>query len=334
MATIQKRKNADGTTSFRAMVRKRGFPHVTETFTSKTRAEAWAKRMEVAIEEGSAVSAEGHRTTLKEALDRYLREITPTKKGARREQDRVKAWQKSPLALRFLSQLRGSDFAEYRDKRRKEGRAENTIAIELKLISKLYKIAAKDWGMEGLRNPIQSVTMPGASRKRERRLTPDEQKALLEKLAQLGPYMAPLAELAIETAMRQGELLSLTWADVDQQKRVAKLHDTKNSESRDVPLSTQAIEILEALPRSLDSSTPVFPMKQDDVIRTFRQACVDSGIVNLKFHDLRHEAVSRMCDLLPMHEAMRVTGHKTPSMLMRYYHPKAEDLARKLAQVR
>jgi integrase len=75
----------------------------------------------------------------------------------------------------------------------------------------------------------------------------------------------------------------------------------------------------------------LFPLSQDEVIRTFRRPCTDAGIKNLKFHDLRHEGVSRICEKLPMHEAMRVTGHKTPSMLMRYYHPKAEDLARKLA---
>jgi integrase len=125
-------------------------------------------------------------------------------------------------------------------------------------------------------------------------------------------------------------LLSLTWADVNLQQRIAKLRDTKNSESRDVPLSSRAIEILKGLPRSVDNSSPVFPLIQDKVIRMFREACEAAEIEDLKFHDLRHEATSRICDKLPMHEAMRITGHKTPSMLMRYYHPKAEELARKL----
>jgi integrase len=143
--------------------------------------------------------------------------------------------------------------------------------------------------------------------------------------------MAPLSSLAIETAMRQGELLSLTWADVDLQRRIAHLKDTKNSEPRDVPLSTRALQLIRALPRPIDGVGPLFPISQDEVIRTFRKACTDAKIENLKFHDLRHEATSRICDRLPMHEAMRVTGHKTPAMLMRYYHPKAEDLAKKLA---
>ncbi|MEO8187332.1 MAG: site-specific integrase [Burkholderiaceae bacterium] len=327
---IQERTKGDGTKSYRAQIRMRGFPHLSESFTRKTDAKKWIEDTKASIRRGNEVSTEAQRTTLREALDRYKREITPGKKGARREQDRVSVWMKNPLALRFLSQLRGANFAKHRDERRAEGRAENTIAIELKLVSKLYKIAARDWGMEGLRNPIDSMTMPGPSNKRERRLASDEEQNLMQELARRGPYMAPLAALAIETAMRQGELLALTWGDITLPKRIARLRDTKNSEPRDVPLSSRAFEILMALPRPLENASPVFPVKQDIVIRTFSDACRAAGLKNLKFHDLRHEATSRICDKLPMHEAMRVTGHKTPSMLMRYYHAKAEDLARKL----
>lgn len=328
---IQEYTNGDGSVSYRAQVRMRGFPHLSKSFSRKTDAKRWIEETKTAIRGGNQVSTEATRTTLREALDRYKREITPQKKGRRREQDRVTAWMNNPLAVRFLSQLKGADFAAYRDERRADGKAENTIRIELAMISKLYKIAAKDWGMEGLRNPIASVTMPAGSNKRERRLSPEEEQTLLDQLRKIGAYMAPLAELAIESAMRQGELLSLTWADVDLQKRIAHLKDTKNSEPRHVPLSTRALDVIKALPRPIDNSAPLFPLTQDDVIRTFRKACTDAKIDNLKFHDLRHEATSRICDRLPMHEAMRVTGHKTPAMLMRYYHPKAEDLARKLA---
>lgn len=325
---IEERTNDDGSVSFRARVRRLGFPHQTKTFTRKTDAKKWIHDTEAAISGGNAVSTEAARTTLREALERYLREITPRKKGALREKQRVDYWRQNPLALRFLSQLRGADFAKYRDARRAEGKAENTVRLELALISHLFEIARKEWGMEGLRNPISNITMPAGSNKRERRLSPDEEKAILEHLG--GPYMAPIASLAVETAMRRGELLALTWADVDLAKGVARLHDTKNSDPRDVPLSIRAIAILKALPRQLDAGAAVFPLSPDVVTREFRQACKAAGIDNLHFHDLRHEAVSRICDKLPMHEAMRVTGHKTPSMLMRYYHPKAEDLARKL----
>ncbi|MBI3529663.1 MAG: site-specific integrase [Betaproteobacteria bacterium] len=328
---IQERRNGDGSASYRAQIRMRGFPHLSETFTRKTDARRWIEDTKASIRLGNAVSTEVQRTTLREALERYLREITPGKKGARREQDRVKAWQGSPLALHFLSQLRSADFAKHRDQRRAQGRAENTIRIELALISKLYKVASRDWGMEGLRNPIESLTMPGGSNKRERRLTPGEETALMTELIRRGPYMEPLAALAIETAMRQGELLALAWGDINLPKRVARLRDTKNSEPRDVPLSNRALEILMGLPRPLENFSPVFPLKQDDVIRTFKDACKIAGIENLKFHDLRHEAASRLFEKnLNVMEVAAITGHKTLAMLKRYTHLRAEDLARKL----
>jgi len=250
----------------------RGFAHLSKTFTRKTDAKHWIENTRAAIRGGNAPATEAQRTTLREALERYLREITPAKKGAVRERSRIKAWKENPLALRFLSQLRGADFAKHRDARRAQGRAENTIAIELKLISRLYRVAARDWGMEGLRNPIQSVTMPAGSNKRERRLQPDEEKALLAELRKAGPYHGALASIAIESAMRQGELLALRWSDVDLQKRIAHLKDTKNSEPRDVPLSTRAVEILKAIPRPLEKTAPLFPLSQDEVVRTFARA--------------------------------------------------------------
>lgn len=325
---IQERTSGDGTVSYRAQIRMRGFPHLSETFTRKTDAKKWIEDTKAAIRGGTAVSTEAARTTLREALERYLREITPRKKGRLREEERAKVWMQNPIALRFLAQLRGLDFSKYRDARRAEGKAENTIRLELALISHLYEIARKEWGMEGLRNPIRNISMPAGSNKRERRVTADEEAAILKHLS--GPYMAPIALLAIETAMRRGELLALTWGDINLAAGVAKLRDTKNGEARAVPLSSRAIAILKDMPRSLDATAAVFPIAQDVVSREFGLACKAAGIENLHFHDLRHEAVSRICEKLPMHEAMRVTGHKTPAMLMRYYHPKAEDLARKL----
>src|SRR5205807_4491187 len=149
---IQERKNDDGSISYRAQIRMRGFPHLSETFARKTDAKVWIEKTKTAIRGGNVVSTEAQRTTLREALERYLREPPKTKdgkplKGWKRQKDRVKAWTKNPLAVRFMSQLRGTDFAAYRDERRARGRAENTIRIELAMISKLYKIAARDWGM-------------------------------------------------------------------------------------------------------------------------------------------------------------------------------------------
>jgi len=329
---IQERRNRDGTVSFRAQIRVRGHEHLSKTFDRKTDAKSWLEATRSAIRNGATLSTEADRTTLADALDRYGREVSAKKKSKDREGGRIKAWKREPLASRYLSRLGGADFAKYRDRRREEGAAEQTIRLELAMISHLYTVAAKDWGMHGLRNPIKAMTLPGGANERDRRLESGEEEKLLTALKAEGPYMASLASFAIETAMRQGEILSLAWRDVDQERRVAKLADTKTGDPRDVPLSPKAVEILKALPRAVNDDTKVFPVRQDVLIRAFRAACVAAKIDDLKFHDLRHEATSRLFERgLNVAEVAAITGHKTWGMLRRYTQLRAEDLARKLA---
>jgi integrase len=135
--------------------------------------------------------------------------------------------------------------------------------------------------------------------------------------------------LAIETAMRRGELLALTWENIHLDRRIAFLPDTKNGDSRTVPLSTTAINLLRQLPRSVVG--PVFPITANALKLCFRRACIRAGIEDLHFHDLRHEATSRLAEKLTnILELSAVTGHKDLRMLKRYYHPRAEELALKL----
>jgi integrase len=158
--------------------------------------------------------------------------------------------------------------------------------------------------------------------------------------------------------MRRGEIVSLRWEHIDLQDRVAHLPKTKNGESRDVPLSSKAVKVLEALvPKddehedgeALDEDSRVFKIRGDAVTRAFERAvgrarrtyeeeCKKAGarpdpkyLIDLRFHDLRHEATSRLAAIFPMHELTKITGHKDPRMLMRYYHPRAKDLAKRLA---
>ena len=266
---------------------------------------------------GTESSLQAERTTLKQALQRYLREVTPGKKGRALEARRVKSWMQHPLAQRPLSELRAADFANYRDEELARGKPGNTVRLELALIRVLYKVAARGWGMQGLENPITDVApSPNA---RERRLAGDEEQRLLAQLKASGAYFAPLAELALESAMRQAELLSLTAEDVDLEHRIANVRDTHDAKTRTVPLSTRAAQIIRSLPKPMSLVAPLFPLSRDSVIRTFRKACDHAGIRDLSFHDLRHEAIARICARLPMQRAMRVVGYKSPAMLMRYY---------------
>src|SRR3954454_7430435 len=154
---------------------------------------------------------------------------------------------------------------------------------------------------------------------RDRRLAGDEEQRLLASLKACGTYFAPLAELALETAMRQSELLSLTSASVDFGRGLAHVRDPDETKGRTVPLSPRAAEIISALPKPVSLVSPLFPISRDELIRVFRRACNAAGIRDLKFQDLRHEAICRMSGRMSMEETMRVVGYKTPAMLMRYY---------------
>ena len=142
-------------------------------------------------------------------------------------------------------------------------------------------------------------------------------------------WVKPVVELALETAMRRGELLALQWKHVDLERRVAYLPMTKNGLARSVPLSTRAAGVLSSLPRH--SSGVVFPISPAAFQQAFVRACTTAKVVDLHFHDLRHEATSRLFELgLNTMEVASVTGHETLQMLRRYTHLNPEVLATKL----
>lgn len=145
------------------------------------------------------------------------------------------------------------------------------------------------------------------------------------------PWIKPLVLFALETGMRRSEMLSLTWDQVflAEADRYVRLLDSKNGDSRNVPLSRRAMAVLQNLSR--DGSGFVFPTTADAVKKSFVRAVERAGIFDLHFHDLRHEATTRISKKLSnVLELSAVTGHKTLHMLKRYYHPDASDLARKL----
>ena len=217
--------------------------------------------------------AEAERTTLTEALDRYAREVTPGKKGAAKELNRIKLWKARPLSARFLPAIKGADLAKHRDERRADGKAENTIRLELALLSQLYETARREWGMESLVNPVRNIRVPSGSKQRDRRLHGTEEQYLLKALRKSHyPLTCAVSEFAIETGMRQSEILGLTWDAVNETRQCVTLADTKNGTSRVVPLSTRALAILAAQDRD-DTLSRVFPIRDDRLRRVFAEAC-------------------------------------------------------------
>lgn len=267
--------------------------------------------------------------SLSEALDRYEQEISSLKKGYRQERKRIRAWKSHPLASSPISSIRRSDIAIYRNERIKAGLSSNTIRLDLAVLSHLYEIARLEWGMESLQNPVKAIRLPPVPEGRDRRLEPGE----LEKiLSACSDEMSQIVRFAIETAMRRGEILSMNWENVYLEKRVVLLPETKNGKSRAVPLSLEATSILGKRSRkSLEKNGKVWSLNPDVVSRNFAQACRKAEISDLRFHDLRHEATSRLFEKgLTVMQVATITGHKTLQMLNRYTHLRAEDLVRLL----
>lgn len=350
MATVRKRGD-----KWQARVQIKGCAPLAKSFNTKVDAEAWAKITEAEIIRGVFIRrSDGERTTLAEALERYEREVTPSKRGAAIEKLRIKAWKADKLACKSLASLRGADFAQWRDKRLAAAKPA-TVKLELAVISHLFNVARKEWGYEGLNNPIDSMRLPTVHNSRNRLFLNGEEAALMyaltpverEKNGQWGAgcgseWLLPLVQLAIETAMRRGELLALRWEHVRLADRVAHLPITKNGSRRDVPLSSRAVDILKGLPRALRGA--VFPITANAVKLGFTRAVsrarrkyVEDGggdermLTDLHFHDLRHIAVTRLAERLPnIVELAAASGHNDVRMLRRYYHPRAESLALKL----
>ncbi len=324
MAYFQKRSG-----SWRAIVKRKGFDRITRTFDTKVAAETWSRQIEAEMDRGIYVSRkEAESTTLSEALDRYEREVSSTKKGHLQEKKRIRVWKSNPLGKRFLASIQGKDFALYRDERIKSGSSANTVRLDLAVISHLFEIARKEWGIEGLHNPVKAIRMPSPPAGRDRRLQPGELKKLLDSSSE---ELDQVIRFALETAMRRGELSGMTWDMVDLKKRTVTLPETKNGQKRIVPLSSIAVAILKQRQNTRRIDGKVWNIGPDAISQDFAKACRMAGISGLHFHDLRHEATSRLFEKgFDTMEVRTITGHKTLQMLARYTHLRAEDLVERM----
>ena len=314
--------------SWRAQIRRKGYPTLSATFDTKADAQRWAAEIEGDMSRSRFVDVrEAEQTSLAEGLRRYLREVSDHKKGAKQEALRIKRWIAHPVSAKSMAAVKSSDMAEYRDERIKAGASPATVRLDLAIISHLYTIASKEWGIEGLTNPCKNLRMPKGSKERDRRPTPAELSKVYAAAAQLHAELPVIIELAADTAMRRSELVLLRREQV--RGRVAYLEDTKNGERRAVPLSSRAVALLQGLPTRIDGR--YFSLSLNTVSNYFPKACEAAGVVNLRFHDLRHEATSRLFERgFTMMEVAAITGHKTLSMLKRYTHLSPHALAEKL----
>jgi len=328
MATFTKRNG-----KWQAKIRKRGQRTLTKSFTLLEDAERWARKTESELERGLYLEdiEEARATTVKDAAARFTSEHIEKLRHGDREKNRLLALlDRTGWGSLSLTSLKGKEIASYVRKREKEGAKPDTIRLDLALLSRLFKHARQDWGMESLRNPVESVRKPSLrGTARARRLEEGEEEKLL---AAAKKDFKPVIIFALETAMRREEISSLTWEDIDLNKRTAHLSRTKNGEARTVPLSTKAIELLKGIDIS-PRSCHVFQLTKDQITTRMISTVKRANLENLRFHDIRHEATSRLFEkgTLDMMEIATITGHKTLHMLQRYTHLRAEDLVSKLS---
>ncbi len=328
MANIRKRGSF-----WQAQVRKTGHPQQTKTFKNKSDAVLWAKSVEVDIERSvlpqSARSLK--QIMVSSLIDKYLAEITPSKKSAQKETYRLKRIQRHRLARKTLSELLPRDIANYRDERLSKV-GNQVVRHELNVLGHMFGLAIREWGIPLPNNPVELIQKPAPSKPRKRRLQHGELEALRDAAnGSRAEYLWPLVELAMQTGMRRGELLKAKWRDLDLQARTLTLFGTKNGEDRTIPLTVRTTEILSELPRSDERIFPISPVAVRQAWERLRKR---AGIDDLRFHDLRHEAISRFFEIgLSVPEVALISGHRDYRMLFRYTHLRAEDVVVRLNAV-
>ena len=331
MSSIRKRGE-----KWQARVHRKEHKPVVKSFNTKADAIKWARNVESQLDLG-ILAPKQTMPRLMPMVDRYVEEVTPIKKGASQERYRANQFRKTKLADMPLDRINGEVIAQYRDARLKEV-STNTVRLELAFLSVLFEQCRKEWGL-AVSNPVRQIRIPKPGKPRQRRFEVGEEEALLNACQSSGAhYLHTFVVMAIETGMRFGELAGMTWKNVNPEKRTIHLHDTKNGSARTVPLSSRAQNAVQGLPRSIDGR--IFSAKPGSIRSAFLIALSKAQATRpdstdflreFRFHDLRHEAVTRMFEkgLNPI-EVGTISGHKTLSMLQRYTHIRPEDLVSKL----
>jgi integrase len=243
------------------------------------------------------------------------------------EQTRLLTWWKDKLGSRALTSITPAAIATVRDelasKTSRSGKPLSGAAVNryLTSLSAALRVAVREYGWLP-KNPVPSVTRLEDSKGRERFLSDDERAKLLEACAASEEAcLLPLVQLALATGARRGELLGLAWKDVDLERRTARFLDTKNGESRTVPLAQTAVATLKAWRRSRIPTGPVFPAEDHHIEIAWRSARAAAGVPNFRFHDLRHSAASYLAmSGASLMDIAAILGHKTLAMVKRYSH--------------
>jgi integrase len=324
MASIRKRNG-----KFQVQVRRQGQRPATKSFNVRKDAELWARQQELAADrlELTHDISSIKTMTVGHLVDRYLKEVTPLKKSASAERYVLSAFRTKPICSKRLTDIRQADFAEYRDQRLTSIKPAS-LRRELNPIQNMFEIARDEWGLPIKENPLSKLKLKAIDNKRERRLREGELERLLEAGSRMrNPLILNVALFALQTAMRRGEILALTLGLVDLQRRSVTILESKNGYSRTIPLTAKALELLHSCTVASEegehrkTNDRIFKITPNALRLGWERLCRKAGIEDLHFHDLRHEAISRLFEIgLTVPEVASISGHRDVRMLFRYAH--------------
>jgi len=346
MAYIEERKNSKGKVSYRVQIKLKGSDPVTATFQRKTDAKKWASDTEADLRAGRYFkTAEAKKHTVGEMIDRYKKSVLPTKGSHKPNQKIQLEWWKNRIGKYTLAEATPALIAECRDEllagitRLKKKRSPATVNRYLAALSHCFTIAVKEWGWLD-DSPMRKVSKGKEARGRVRFLSDDERISLLEACKESSnSLLYPVVVIALSTGARQGEILSLKWDQVDIQRGVIILYETKNGEIRTLPLVGHALEEIKKLSKVRNIDTDLlFPGKnrqQPIGIRApWERALAQTEIKDFRFHDLRHSAASYLAmNGATLTEIADVLGHKTLQMVKRYSHLSEQHTSKIVAKM-
>jgi integrase len=335
MGAIRECKRKDGTSSYHAEVRLKGYPKQRASFRTKTLAKKWVQDTESSIRDGRHFrTAEAKKHTVKDLIEKFISQWLNQFPHRVIRQTAYLEWWKNRIGHLFLSDLTPAVIANSRDALLSEKtfrqmlRSPSTVNRYLAAFSRALTIAMKEWGWLD-DSPMRKVSKPSEAKGRNRLLSMDEKDRLLQacKLS-VNPHLYQIVSIALLTGMRFGEIVNLKWEDIDDVNKIITLEKTKNGERRMIPL-TKAIGDILVLCRQSDISSglifkPTSPTNRSGVVdirNAFMKALKKAQISDFRFHDIRHAAASYLAmNGATQGELMAILGHKIPSMTRRYAH--------------
>ena len=327
MATFRKRG-----TRWQVQVRRSGHSPLSRSFLHRIDAEKWARSKELELDRTLLPSDPRilSRFTLGDLVHRYMDTITPRKKRHEIERIELRAFLRYPICAKKLSELRTADFAEYRDVRLKQIKPAS-LKRSLAPIRHLFEVARTEWGLPIAQNPVTALNFRAADAKRERRLRPGELERLLEQAQKCrNPHIAPIIRFALATGMRRGEILNVEAKHFDIDRAELTIPVSKTGAGRTIPLTQDAFDILSSQ-RQIEGK--VFPVSTNALRLAWERVRRRAKLADLKFHDFRHEAISRYFEIgLTLPEVSLISGHQNLRTLARYSHGTKEEIRRKLIE--